>query len=74
MYNSTGKGLNFAELGLTKPEERLKKLTEFGNMVEVDPNIPIKRWETLEKNIFLLQSLDFSFSFFLLRANHQIFS
>lgn len=43
MINSSGKGLNFAELGLTKPEERLKKLTEFGNMVDVDPNIPIKR-------------------------------
>lgn len=43
MINSAGKCLNFADLGLVKPEERLKKLNEFGNMVEVDANIPIKR-------------------------------
>lgn len=43
MSNTAGKGLNFADLGLVKPEERLKKLTEFGNMVEIDLNIPIKR-------------------------------
>lgn len=39
---TTGK-INFADLGLIKPEERLKRLAEFGNMVEVDANIPIKR-------------------------------
>uniref|UniRef100_A0A336MJ09 CSON001880 protein n=1 Tax=Culicoides sonorensis TaxID=179676 RepID=A0A336MJ09_CULSO len=40
---TTGK-INFADLGLIKPEERLKRLAEFGNMVEVDANIPIKRY------------------------------
>lgn len=40
---TTGKAINFADLGLIKPEERLKKLADFGNMVEVDTNIPIHR-------------------------------
>lgn len=34
----------FADMGTVEPHARIRALASYGNMVEVDPNIPIRRF------------------------------
>lgn len=40
LNNFAGMG---SEMGLIEPLERIKHLTNYGNIVDVDPNVPIRR-------------------------------
>lgn len=38
-------------MGLVEPQARIRHLASYGNLVEVDPNIPAKRYESLFNQI-----------------------
>jgi len=37
------KPVSFSKLEIIEPSERLKHLANYGNTVDVDPNVPVKR-------------------------------
>lgn len=38
----------FADMGTVEPQARIRALASYGNIVEVDPNIPIRRFDSFD--------------------------
>lgn len=39
----SSKAINYMGMGIVEPEERMKYLVNYGNIIEVDPKQPINR-------------------------------
>lgn len=37
------KTVNYTEMSIVEPKERIKQLTNYGNLIDIDPNVPIRR-------------------------------